>query len=283
VFGPVRLRALSVVVASVCLLSGCAGGDDSDSDTAVPAADSWTHDPGDDTGPARWGSVDESYKACVEGTRQSPVDLGGAVPGSLPPLEFDYSATPLVVENTGHTVEVAMPEGSRHTLTIGGEVHRLAQYHFHTPSEHTVAGERRAMEAHLVHEGEGGRLAVVAVFLSERRPPSPLVTTVLEQAPDEAGERSEPGGQASPAGLLPAGGIGPLTIVRYATYSGSLTTPACSEGVRWIVLTDEIGVSDEATERLRELVAAFPGYDGFERNNRPTQELNGRAVRRDER
>jgi carbonic anhydrase len=246
--------------------------------TPPEAPPSWTHDPADETGPSKWGSL-ESYQLCAEGTSQSPIDLGGAVPGSLPPLEFDYGAEPLIVENTGHTVEVPSQEAPEETLTIGDDVYSLDQYHFHVPSEHTVGGRRYDMEAHLVHADARGRIAVVAVFLDERKPPSPLVDEVIGSAPEEVGERSEPGRQASAAALLPTtSGGGPSTIARYTTYSGSLTTPGCSEDVRWIVLADPLGVASASTERMREFVSGLPGYDGYERNNRPTQPLNGRRI-----
>lgn len=266
-----RLLAVALVAS---VLAGCGGGD-----PAAPETPAWSHDPADASGPAGWGGVDASYRQCVDGTRQSPIELGGAVRRELPPLRFDYAAAPLTVENTGHTVEVPMPEGGTHTLTVGGDEYRLVQYHFHTPSEHTVGGRRFALEAHLVHEDAAGRLAVVAVFLDRSRPASPLVESVLSEAPDAAGEETEPGSRASAASLLPGGaGNGPVTIRRYTTYGGSLTTPDCSEGVRWLVLAETLGVSGGATDRLQELVAGFPGYDGYRRNNRPTQPLNGRRV-----
>lgn len=274
-----RARRLVAVALAAGALAGCGGGDSGSGDP-----ETWNHDPADTAaGPARWDELDTSYEACGEGTRQSPIDLGAAEKGGLPPVTLDYRAAPLVVENTGHTVEVPLPDGDDNTLTVGGDVYRLVQYHFHTPSEHTVDGTRYELEAHLVHEGMGGRLAVLAVFLSRSRPPNPLVSRVLEQAPEDAGEETEPGAQASPAALLPpSAGPDGLTLERYTTYSGSLTTPDCHEDVRWIVLTDPVGVDGEATRRLRDLVAEFPGYDGYERNNRPTQPLNGRAVTRDD-
>ena len=64
----------------------------------------------------------------------------------------------------------------------------------------------------------------------------------------------------------------------YYTYSGSLTTPPCSEGVRWFVLKDPVFVSQEAIDNLHLIISLFPGYDGYDKNNRPVRPLNGRAV-----
>ena len=170
-----------------------------------------------------------------------------------------------------------MPEDSDLTLTIEDDVYRLAQYHFHAPSEHTLDGESFDVEAHLVHEADDGELAVVGVFLDASEAPSELVDSVLGNAPDEAGEEVEVEEERSPLELLPVEGES-AEVTRYHTYPGSLTTPGCGEGVRWIVLKDTLGVSATATERLHELIAGFPGYDGYESNNRPTQPLNDREI-----
>jgi carbonic anhydrase len=272
-------RASLALALAACALAGCGGGG---SEAREPESPSWNHNPADtSSGPSGWGALDVSYEQCLEGERQSPINIARAVPDQLPPLEFNYAAGPLVVENTGHTVEVAMPDQSANELTIGKDVYRLAQYHFHAPSEHTLDGERYDAEVHLVHEDAGGRLAVVGVFLDESRPPSPLVDSVIANAPEAAGEETDAGQQASAAALVPRAGSGaakPLTVSRYYTYSGSLTTPDCKENVRWVVLEETLGVSPTSTELLHELISGFPGYAGYANNNRPTQPLNGRRV-----
>ena len=55
----------------------------------------------------------------------------------------------------------------------------------------------------------------------------------------------------------------------YFTYAGSLTTPPCTEGVRWLVLKSPTFVSAEEIARFAKL---YPG------NARPVQPLNGREV-----
>ena len=72
------------------------------------------------------------------------------------------------VENTGHTIQVDYPEAD--SLTIAGESFPLLQYHFHSPSEHTLGGRRFPMEMHLVHKSAKGRLAVIGVFIEEGEP-----------------------------------------------------------------------------------------------------------------
>jgi carbonic anhydrase len=117
----------SALVLVLLVLAGCGGSGD---DAAMPtseAAPAWNHDPEDAAlGPSAWGDIDYTFEKCLTGTGQSPVDIATTVPADLPPLEFGYTATPLLVENTGHVIEVPMPEGTNHTLTIGDDEYRLA-------------------------------------------------------------------------------------------------------------------------------------------------------------
>jgi carbonic anhydrase len=56
----------------------------------------------------------------------------------------------------------------------------------------------------------------------------------------------------------------------YFTYSGSLTTPPCSENVTWIVLAKPANVSQAQFQSFRRIL----GNDF-----RPLQNLNGRVLR----
>jgi carbonic anhydrase len=277
----VRFVLGSALVLVLLAVAGCGGSGDEDAAPAeVPPA--WSHDPANASlGPESWGEIDDSFEQCLTGSGQSPVDIATTMPAELPPLELGYSATPLAVENTGHVIEVPMPEGSDHSLTVGEDEYRLEQYHFHAPSEHTLDGKSYDAEAHLVHENEDGEIAVVGVFLDQAETPSALLDSAITNAPEAAGEEVEVEADPSPLELVPVDGSDAV-VERYYTYPGSLTTPGCGEGVRWIVLEDTLGISPEATDRLHELIAGFPGYDGFENNNRPTQPLNGRTIEHSE-
>ena len=66
-----------------------------------------------------------------------------------------------------------------------------------------------------------------------------------------------------PAKLLPA-------KRSYYEFEGSLTTPPCSEGVRWLVLKEPVTLSRQQLDAFRKL---------YPRNARPTQPLNSRTVR----
>ncbi|BCJ47552.1 hypothetical protein GCM10010168_19100 [Actinoplanes ianthinogenes] len=221
----------------------------------------------------------------TQGTSQSPIDIRtdrvGAYRGS--PLVLDYRPSGLVVENTGHVVEVPIPDGVVSTMRLGGDQYHLTQYHFHAPSEHAVDGRRADVEAHFVHQNAQGATAVVGVFYRRGPDSNAVLDRILRSAPETAGEEAD-AGEASPAALFRCiAGVstnsgGPTRVDSFYTYSGSLTTPGCTEGVRWTVLADGGHVAPDAVTHLHDVIARFPGYRGYPDNNRPRQPLNGRLV-----
>jgi carbonic anhydrase len=253
--------------------------------SAPALAQSWNHSPDSPIGPTFWGTVTFPFATCgsahaplfppdtfVEvGKKQSPVDLVNAQPSLLPAPFYVYGNTPFEVENTGHVIEVPYAPGS--TLRIGTDTFNLVQFHFHTDSEHTVNGRPSPMEVHLVHQNALGNLAVVGILLEVGPRPNPLIEEIFANAPTAAGTtRAVEGKTLNALELLPR------NPASFWTYSGSLTTPPCSEGVKWTVLKNTVQVSQATVDRFRAIVAAFPGYEGFARNNRPVRPLNGRAI-----
>jgi carbonic anhydrase len=111
----------------------------------------------------------------------------------------------------------------------GGDHYDLVQLHFHKPSEEAIDGRHYAMVAHFVHRNAKGDLAVVAVLLKAGAD-NPLIDQSWRNIPStEEHEETLHAVSISPAQLLPANRS-------YLTYKGSLTTPPCTEGVRWFVL-----------------------------------------------
>lgn len=201
----------------------------------------------------------EDWEAvCKLGRMQSPIDIQRTVRAPVDPLRFDYSETPLVVKNNGHTLQVdASGAGG---MNIGETRFQLVQYHFHTRSEHTLKGMSTDMELHLVHKDSSGNLAVIGVFL-KKGAANNLMKAILENAPRDAGEKKA-ATLANPLELLPA-------ERGYYTYPGSLTTPDCSEGLKWIVLKQPVEISESQ-------IAQFKTF--FGNNARPVQALNNRIV-----
>ena len=249
-----------------------------------PPPPAWNDNPASPIGPPHWGDI--GYPTCSLGTGQSPVDIRtdrvAAYHGS--PLMLRYERSELSIENTGHYVEVPTPAGADGTLQVDCNRYHLVQYHFHAPSEHAVNGRLADLEAHFVHRNTRGVIAVVGVFFNIGRDPNPLLDTILLTAPEKAGEHVTEG-KASPAELfrhicgVRTGGPGPVWVDSFYSYTGSLTTPACTEDVLFYVLTRAGQVSNAAVSRFHHLIAHFPDYNGYPNNNRPLQPLNGRVIR----
>src|SRR5579885_3467331 len=119
----------------------------------------WGYD--GEVGPESWARLSPEFAVCGSGVRQSPVDIPPTAPLNPDDLAFDYKPSALNVVNNGHTVQVNYDPGS--TLRLDGATYELAQYHFHTRSEHAFGGKLADMELHLVHRGPSGGLAVVGV------------------------------------------------------------------------------------------------------------------------
>jgi carbonic anhydrase len=248
-----RLTTCSVITLVTTLLVGWR-----DDDSATPTSPSRqgasvAHAPGQgfayfgDLGPSFWGGLDPSWGACAKGRVQSPVDLSGNLVRSRShdnKLSFDYGSTTGEIFNNGHTTEIET-EG-HDVLTIDGVAYSLAQFHFHVPSEHTIEGHGYDMELHLVHTSAAGDNVVVAVFL-DRGATSGALSPIFDQLPDDFNVHHELHAAFDPRAFLPD--VGPN-----ARYVGSLTTPPCTEGVRWVVLLNPGTVSSEDLAQFHERV-----------------------------
>lgn len=248
-------RAAALAVAVVCALFGA---HNLRGDSTVEVL--WGYD--GDRGPAQWGSLDQAFSTCADGTEQSPIDLSAAPEGDFPAIEFDYGSRLATVVNTGHTIQVNLDRGGG--IMLGGTRYDLLQFHFHHGSEHTLGGVQLPMELHLVHRSDGGALAVVGVLLGVGAANETLVP-IWKRLPSRANWAEALPDAIEVSALLPVDD----TTWRYR---GSLTTPPCTEGVSWIVMTEPVTLSSAQ-------IAAFGAL--YPRNFRPVQPLGGRTLGRD--
>ncbi|RNF26851.1 putative carbonic anhydrase-like protein [Trypanosoma conorhini] len=256
-----------------------------------------------------WGYANQSAwpRLCQTGRQQSPVSFSELKPHEVVylkdagPLAFSRGCTfaaektTLKIANEVNTISVRLipladprnelpsPCTLRDPTTPNSTEYHLASMHFHSPAEHVFPRAAPDAELHLVftqtQTSKKTRLMVVAVQLiasdkvnttavAELRhillagplpPKNAFTTCTLEE--DLAIE-----------GLLPR-------RRSFLAYTGSLTTPPCTEGVRFVVLTSPQLISREALKRLTQaFMQARPGnHDG---NRRATQPLNGRIVYR---
>jgi carbonic anhydrase len=145
---------------------------------------------------------------------------------------------------------------------VDGLRFELKQFHFHAPSENKINGKQFSLEGHLVHADRDGNLAVVAVMFQEGAA-NTLLAKLWEKMPNQAGEEIALPSGLNVTQLLPK-------EPDYYRFNGSLTTPPCSEGVRWFVIKKPLTVS-------RAQIQQFSKTIGFA-NDRPIQSTNARSV-----
>lgn len=220
---------------------------------------SWGYD--GDEGPDHWGCLSPRFSLCADGAAQSPIDLKDAREAALPAIEFHYGSALCRLVNTAATVQVDVERGNK--IVYDGAAFELLQFHFHSPSEHTVAGHRAAMEIHFVHQKRGSQdLAVVGILLTAGESENGGYAAIFDNLPAEAGARGLSLGPLSLAALLPP-------AQGYYSYAGSLTMPPCSENVLWLLLDTPVALSAGQ-------IAAFRAI--YEGNARPTQPLGNREL-----
>lgn len=222
----------------------------------------WTYQ--SETGPDFWGNLDTGFATCSSGQSQSPIDLTGAEDIDLLDPEFHYEPVPLNLLNNGHTVQVPYAPGSY--VLLDGDRFELLQFHFHSPSEHAIGGQAEGAELHLVHQNEAGDLAVVAVLLhADNDNDAVAYQPISQNLPIKAGGKVRTDKTINAKMLLPPH----ATTYRY---SGSLTTPPCSESVTWLVMSEPVSLSLEQLAQYENLL---------NHNNRPLQFLNKRSLQLD--
>lgn len=211
--------------------------------------------------PAEWGNLSTDFQTCKSGVNQSPIDIRQVVNGQLPPLTLSYQAKKESIVNNGHTIQINVKDGD--ALMLDGEAFTLRQFHFHTPSENLIEGKRYPLAAHFVHASKEGHLAVVGVMF-EAGAANPALAEILRDLPAKVNHEVELQHALNLSALIPGD-------KHYYRFSGSLTTPPCTEGVRWLVLKQPVTAS---AEQLK----TFADHLGEHGNSRPVQPLNGRVV-----
>ena len=206
-------------------------------------------------GPENWG---KEFPTCGKGKSQAPLNIKGPFEKVRFSVAPDYKQGQLKIVNNGHTIQVNVPVGSK--IRIDSRAYDLLQFHFHRPSEEHIDGKPSVMVVHFVHKNLEGELAVLAVMLREGNE-NPGIKTLWTHAPPKEGPEVVPDGvMFNPANLLPR-------EMDFFHYDGSLTTPPCTEKVKFFILKSQVNIS-------KEQVSDFP----FKMNARPIQPANGRPI-----
>jgi carbonic anhydrase len=203
-------------------------------------------------GPEHWAALAPAFARCGHAHGQSPIALPGAPESPPPAPRFDYHATEVKARRDAHGLSLQLRDGG--TLRLGDDSWKLVRIDVHRPSEHVVSNggasddesAHAPLELQLVHRGAHGGVAIVALFVVGGEPNATLA---------RLGPQLTRAATIDPSALLP-------DERAYDVYDGSLTTPPCTEGVRWIVLRNPISMSVAAIDAL---TAALP------ENARPLQ------------
>ncbi len=209
--------------------------------------------------PENWGHLSPQYTACKEGKMQSPINLVWSRPAGSPDISFSYKPSEAQVTDTGNTILINVAPGN--VATIRGESYELKGITFHSSSEHTLSGNSLPLEIHYFHIAASGKVAVVSFFAIEG-PRSPMVDVLWSNIPRQKNIEQVMSKKINPMDLMPK-------KFNHYNYTGSLTTPPCTENVDWNVLNTPITLSRDQILSFRQL---------YPHNNRPIQPTNGRSI-----
>ncbi|KAL8876977.1 MAG: hypothetical protein Q9198_004919 [Flavoplaca austrocitrina] len=221
--------------------------------SSEPVAD-WAYDASYD-----WGAIQAEYADCQTGTQQSPIALSLTnglsqyhhpsfsnynrnVSGNWTNWSYGPSFT------LGHPADdyTGLPSMKWDNVTS-----YLKGWHIHAPADHSVGGDRSKAEMHLVHvDAKGHEIAVLAIRLDPGTAPLPFLTQLPPMIPFIPGIDRRPSTDVAPG--QPARTVRPevvedvemnmslalnsvYTVSEFWTYKGSLTSPPCTEGIRWFV------------------------------------------------
>jgi carbonic anhydrase len=212
-------------------------------------------------GPENWADLDPANRICAAGVQQSPIDIGETFEATLLQLRINWDKQAESIVNNGHTIQLNM--GDTSVFTHERADYRLVQFHFHHPSEHHYAGKDFPMEVHFVHANATGALAVIGVMIVPGRV-NGTFGKIVATMPEKEGPAVPADPAINPNSFLPQSR-------RYYRYSGSLTTPPCSETVDWLLMMEPVQVAQADIARFAQL---------FPMNARPVQKVNRRFVLR---
>lgn len=211
-----------------------------------------------DNGPDNWG---KNYPLCANGKEQSPIDIQSSIqPSQLPQINFQYTEHPVLIKYDGYDIDLTFDK--EQFIDIDNKRYALVNIHFHTPSEHTIDGQNSSIGIHLVHQNTIGELLVIGVFVKEGAENTAL-NTIWQNLLVAKSQQKVVGLSLNPLDILPKDRS-------YFHYMGSLTTPPCSESVKWYVLKESVEFSAAQILNYRDI---------FHENARPVQELNDRIVK----
>nr|WP_299418148.1 carbonic anhydrase family protein [uncultured Emticicia sp.] len=192
---------------------------------------------------ATWSTLALPDNQCA-GLIQTPINIesSNTIKSMLPELGLNYSSFPINIIDNGHTIQINNKGTS--SLKYNKQEYALSQFHFHSHSEHTIDGKSARMEIHFVHKSStDGSLLVIGVLVEEGGAANASIASYIDSFPTVIEKESSLLKTINPLDLFPAS-------KKYYNYTGSLTTPPCSQGLNWIVLKDKLKISAEQISKF---------------------------------
>ncbi|KAI9150676.1 Alpha carbonic anhydrase 1, chloroplastic [Paramyrothecium foliicola] len=203
-------------------------------------------------GALNWHGLSPNNSLCAVGKNQSPINLDSkisTVAGSTFNFKVDSYPRGAELQNLGSTVQVHL-NGS---VIVKNKSYSLVQFHYHTPSEHHLLKEHYPLEVHFVFQAADAALAVIGFMIdvaigAERTSPSLMASLAkLKDIPNR-------GDTVQTGALNFSDLISRINTSNVYSYDGSLTTPPCSEGVKFNVVADPVFVNVSTFRALKKLV-----------------------------
>ena len=215
---------------------------------------------------ADWG-IDSPL--CDTGVEQSPIDLTAATLSEKLMLSLaDYeNYVTGDVKLKDHTLEFGVTDGVL-SLAFGDDQlpadFNPLQFHFHAPSEHVIDGEYMDLEVHIVHLYSTGGLGAVIGIMFDRvaggNSDNPFIEALDFENADPDGNPVE---NVNLKDFLDG-----VDMTNFWSYNGSLTTPPCTEGIKWTVIKDVQPISDAQLAGFNRWFSSRPEYAMGNGNNR---------------
>ena len=227
-----------------------------------------------ESGPEYWAQL-ESDSECG-GKHQSPINILEieSTPGNsldkITELNYEDSTNLNSITNNGHTIQYNF-DGELNKFVYEDNVYKMKQFHFHSPSEHTLNGVRYPLEIHLVHHNEESNSYVVFAFLVQQGESDPIFTFLEKFLPIKEGETKKISATYNLGTTVQD--VFSTDSVEAFTYEGSLTTPPCTEDVHWIVFKN---ASTASASQIKMLADLMP-----KNNYRDIQPINDRIIYRE--
>ena len=179
-----------------------------------------------------WAKISEKNKFCKIGSNQSPIDIVNEFSDNE--LIFNYQ---LPKQNNAEKIRdhyvLKTVFFDRSYLLRVKKKYFLRYFEFHHPSEHLVKGQTHSLEMQIAHKSDDEQWLMLSVFLEVGKE-NKNFNEIIDFVSNKKNLETK---------------INLNKIInkndQVFFYDGSLTTPPCTEGVKWYVFKTPIEISKE--------------------------------------